>query len=141
MPQRSRLLVLALAAVLLGGCVFTTAARASLSDPPADACKDPGIQNYESISDNAIETRHLRAETYQNCQSELTRLDALRASVDSMADATTDPTQPAQRVALSGSDRERMDLAWWGVWAAVGVGLALLVLPRLFARFRFGGDF
>jgi hypothetical protein len=47
----------------------------------------------------------------------------------------------ACQVDLIGGSADRLDLAWWGAWAAVGVLLALLVVPRLLARFRFGHDF
>jgi hypothetical protein len=48
--------------------------------------------------------------------------------------------QTAQ-AAQAQDSQDRLDLAWWGVWAATGVLLALLVVPRVFARFQFGSAF
>jgi hypothetical protein len=45
-----------------------------------------------------------------------------------------DPT--ANTVQLDAEGVKRADLAWWGSWACVGLLLALLVVPRLIARFQ-----
>lgn len=38
---------------------------------------------------------------------------------------------------LASDDSAALNLTWWGVWAGVGVLLALLIVPRLMSRFRF----
>jgi len=58
------------------------------------------------------------------------------------AAATTQQHNDAVAAQQSAADaKDRLDLAWWGMWAGVGVLLALLVVPRVFAKFKFGQDF
>lgn len=39
-------------------------------------------------------------------------------------------------VALNAETSNRLDLAWWGAWAIVGLLLSLLVAPMMAAAFR-----
>lgn len=43
-------------------------------------------------------------------------------------------------VALSAADRERLDLTWWGLWALIGLTLALMVAPMFHHSWRFWRD-
>jgi hypothetical protein len=40
-------------------------------------------------------------------------------------------------VALDANASDRLDLAWWGVWAVAGLLLALIVAPMFTSSFRF----
>jgi len=46
------------------------------------------------------------------------------------------PAEVSGTVALSGGDRERLDLAWYGVWAAVGLLLVLMIAPTFLNLLR-----
>ncbi len=88
-----------LAWIVGGIAVLASLAAGAASALPPD-CSDPGIQNYDNIVDAAVEVRHLRAETYVDCQAQAARLDQL---VDSTSGT---PTQRVSgTVALSGADR------------------------------------
>ena len=60
------------------------------------------------------------------------------SSTDFNAAATAAHNDALAAASASLDEQARLDLAWWGAWAAVGVLLALLVVPRVFSRFKFG---
>lgn len=95
-------------------------------DAPADAT---------SSTDAAIEVRELNQAAAADCLAITERLAAIDARLEAMDDAT--PGTAAQRVALSAPDRERLDLAWYGMWAVVGLLLVLLVSQKWYGAWRF----
>jgi hypothetical protein len=122
---------------VLGLPVLVTVDTARAATYTQDCGDDPGTIPPEITNDAAIEVHALNRARYHDCRAITERLELVEADLAGLADATTDPTQPAQRVALSTSDRQRADLSWWGAWATVGLLLALLVVPRVMARFKF----
>ncbi len=95
----------------------------------------PGAPDTGTLTDDAIETRNLRIEAAQSCAAILERLEVVAASL-----ATTDAEDAAtvaQRVSLAPSDRQRLDLAWWGVWGLVGLTLCLLFSNKWHSAWRF----
>lgn len=65
------------------------------------------------------------------CLAVATRLDTLVGKVDALEGSLQSPG-----VALEPSAMERLDLAWWGAWAIVGLLLALIVAPLMQHAFR-----
>ncbi len=65
-----------------------------------------------------------------------------REPVDGAPGAAGDSTscgsvgQPTCAVALGAGDRDRLDLAWWGIWGMVGLILVLLVAPSFSSFLR-----
>lgn len=83
------------------------------------------------------------------CEALAERLEAVVAAVEGAPDYSTvlgsidantggggEPSEISGTVALSGDDRDRLDLTWWGQWATVGLMFALMLAPRWFSAFR-----
>jgi hypothetical protein len=64
-------------------------------------------------------------DTQMQCTALAERLEVIVAELEA-----------PEPVALNTGAIERLDLMWWGVWAAVGVGFVAILAPRWFAAFR-----
>jgi hypothetical protein len=95
----------------------------------------PGAPDPNTITDDAIETRNLRIEYAAGCMAVTERLAAIHAQL-SVVDPE-DSATVAQRVSLVPSDRQRLDLAWWALWALVGLTLCLLFANKWHSAWRF----
>jgi len=121
---------IALAAFLF----FTPVEPADAATYVLDCSTAPPPSPPGEITDDAIETRNQRIEDAANCAALAERLETLVALIEAQADSA--PGTAAQRVALTTIDRNRLDLAWWGVWATVGLLFSLLVAPMMQRAFR-----
>jgi hypothetical protein len=67
------------------------------------------------------------------------RLNYVAAELSAIDANTTSSGSPtvAGTVALDGDTTARLNLIWWGEWAAVGTLLALIVAPMFTSAFRF----
>lgn len=70
------------------------------------------------------------AAEYASCAAIVSHLDRVDTDVTASSGAPVSGT-----VALSADDAHRLDLAWWGMWALVGLVLVLLIAPRWFRAF------
>lgn len=118
--------------VAAGLFVVTESASAAYTYSCAVA---PSPAGPGDLADDAIETRAQRIDDAGNCAAIVERLEAVTAQLsqlDSEDGATT-----AQRVSLAPRDRERLDLAWWGIWGIVGLMLVGLFAPQWQRAFAF----
>lgn len=127
-------LVVALAGVLASSSPAATYVQACQT-APGDS--DPG-----TITDAAIEVREQRQELAQMCAALAERIEAQVAATEAVDArlASMDDTGPgtsAQRVALSPSDRNRLDYMWWGAWAIVGLMMVSLIATKWYSVWRF----
>lgn len=121
-------------AVGITACLFVATEDADAAY--AAACSSPpAAPAPEEITDDAIETRNQRIEDAANCEALAERLAAIDARLAALDDAA--PGTAAQRVALSRADRDRLDLAWYGAWATVGLLLVVLVAQKWYGAWRF----
>jgi len=58
------------------------------------------------------------------------------AGIDANTGTAPGVSEVSGVVALSGDDRERSDLMWWGMWALVGLALVQLIAPQLSSLMR-----
>jgi hypothetical protein len=119
--RRTIIVGLAGATICLLGSRVHDAAGATYStscDPP------PAHATSSTLTDEGIETRELRIETAHDCAATLERLELIESDLAQLADATTDPTQPAQRVALSAADRQLFAYGLGAVLCALTFGVA-----------------
>lgn len=128
------------AVAALGGvfAVFAFALPASASAAWVTNCRpDPGAISGTITNDAAIEVHDLHRSEAQNCLAITERLERLAAVTAEGLDSTA-PTEVSGRVALAPDDRNRLDLIWWGAWAALGLGFLNLLLPSLNRAFPWG---
>lgn len=130
-PLTHVLLAVAATAVLYFGVVLFVVPAASAGTPAA--------------WDNACPAAEASCERLSFIAAELQRQGVLQRGyydplVTGSGTAYVAPSTATQAVsgtvALSDSDRERLDLAWWGSWALVGLVFVLILAPRWFAAFR-----
>lgn len=115
----TRLLVIA-AAVLFLVVIPVEIAKA---DPTPAACPDPAGLTGDALA------------TAQSCQALSDRLDAANGYLSTISAGSGSATVSGT-VALAPDDAHRLDLAWWGMWALVGLVLVLIVAPRWYAAFN-----
>lgn len=101
----------------------------------AECASPPGSPEPGEITDDAIETRNQRIEDAANCAAIVERLESVAAQLAQLD--PEDGATTAQRVALAPRDRERLDLAWWGIWGIVGLMIVGLFAPQWSRAFAF----
>jgi hypothetical protein len=87
---------------------------------------DPGPIGTSITNDAAIEVHALRREQVEACI-------AVAVAVEGADSTLIDLRTSAEE---GGDIYTRLDLAWWGAWAIVGLLLALLVAPMMQRAFR-----
>lgn len=155
-------LLLAVVYVLAVFSVYSSAASAHVPDADAQDCADysnpadeAGWQFvcYLALSQNQHDHTLLTDIAAIKADVLALKLAAQSTAADvSLLDSDTNPLlaqilaelqadnegtgTTASVVSLASSDRERLDLQWWGTWAVVGLLFVLMLAPRWFSAFR-----
>jgi len=64
--------------------------------------------------------------------------DAINIQLCERAESAADSLDAIE--ARQEADSERLDLIWWGVWAAVGALFGLMAAPMIWKAFRFWSE-
>jgi len=94
--------------------------------------------DLESANDAAIEVRHLRQESADDCVALAERLAAVVTALELQDD--TNGSGVVQRVQLETDQRAFLELAAWGALLTFGGVLFLVIAPQLTGSFRLWRD-